>query len=174
MKYFLFLFFFFLISATPALADISAPTNNQVITNDTTSFNISGNAADGDWLIFSQSGDWVCADALPNGSYGNNSMSGWKTACGTSATLGNGAYHMLWVDAGQCRTNGAYATCKAGAYYNGTDICLDVGNGGYCDTGGSTTSTASTGVVVDFNRDFFYGVLVFFLSFFVAYNILKD
>jgi len=153
-------------------ADIVQPVDEQVIADTSTSFTIEGDSGTGNWIIFAPSDEWICADALVNGVYGSNSMNGWKTACGTSATLAEGAYHILWVDNGTCRNNDGYEACEASGDWLGTTNCLDVGDNDYCAAEepppGGSTSTTSTGDTA--NTDLFHVIVIVYISaFFVVY-----
>ncbi len=123
-----------------AFADLQSPVNGQVITNDNTSFLISGTAvgAANRWIIYAPNGDYVCEDYIAS-PWNTYSLQALRTACGTTAMLGNGAYHMLLHTVAYspgCQVDGSLGYCAAtiGAT---SPICLDVGNTGACVVGPS-------------------------------------
>lgn len=120
------------------LAAITDPIDGQVINDDNTAFLISGTAVGSAnrWIIYAPNGDYVCEAYIAN-PWNTFSMQRLKSACGTTAVLGNGAYHMLLHTTAYspgCQVDGSLTYCAAtiGAT---SPICLDVGNTGACAAG---------------------------------------
>jgi hypothetical protein len=140
--------FFVLGFCTPiaVFAAITDPADGQVINDDNTAFLISGTAvgAANRWIIYAPNGDYICEDYIAS-PWNTFSMQRLKLACGTSAVLGNGAYHMLLHTTAYspgCQADGSLTYCAAtiGAT---SPICLDVGNTGVCVAGPSPSPSPS-------------------------------
>jgi len=128
--FFLALLFFYAPVTAQAL-QITSPTSPATVTDDTTTFLFQTDDGANRWAIFEPTaGARFCGDTI-NG-YGAGvtwSMTDFETACGTSATLGDGDYHILLVDTtnSACGAGNDYATCIASGEYLGEDVLVTVG-----------------------------------------------
>jgi len=116
---------------------IVSPTEAQVVTDVNEVYTFQTDNGIDQWTIWNPDGTYLCGDSVSG--YGSGvswSMAGQASACGSTLSGTDGPYHYLIVTSrtADCAYTSNYADCKASIYYEGEDVCVDVGDTGFCTT----------------------------------------